>query len=94
MPDYGHAEAAGAIYVIARAFGFDDVAEAALEAQKLEIDENYGRALDEGQIGTIGVDQAVEDAVEETTPSLANACGILKFELDMHLAREAKRRAA
>ena len=94
MPDYGNAEAAGAIYVIARAFGFDAIADAAYDAQREEIDEGYGRSLDPWEIGDHGVAERIAEAMERTTPSLKGAIGELNFALAMHLAAEQKRAVA
>ncbi len=90
---YGYAEAAGAIYVIARALGFDAVADAAIDAQREEIDENFGRCLDEARLGTYRVGELIADAVAESTPSLDHAASALRYAVQQHKEAEAQRSA-
>ncbi len=89
MP-YGYAEAAGAIYVIARELGFHDVADAAFEALSEEVDENYGRALDEEKLGVNRVAFLIESAIEDSTPSVERAISALTYELQRFRAEQAK----
>lgn len=89
MSTYGNAYAAGAIAVIARLFGFDDVADAALDAQRDEIDRNYGCALDEEKLGTCGVAERLEWAISDTTPALIHAVSVLAAEVETEQRRQA-----
>jgi branched-subunit amino acid aminotransferase/4-amino-4-deoxychorismate lyase len=88
---YGNAEAAGAIYVIARALGFDGVADAAIDAQREEIDESFGRCLDETKLGTYRVAELIADAVADSTPSLEHAVKALGYAVQQHLQDQAER---
>jgi hypothetical protein len=90
---YGNAEAAGAIYVIARALGFDGVADAAIDAQREEIDENFGRALDETRLGSFRVGELIGDAVADSTPSLNHAVTALRYAVQQHQQDEVQRAA-
>jgi hypothetical protein len=90
---YGEAYAAGALEVIARAFGFDNVADAALEVRQAEIKENFAPCLDEEKLGTCGVAERIEWAMSDTVPALAHAIDCLRAELEFMQRCEADRAA-
>ena len=78
---YGEAYAAGALEVIARAFGFYNVADAALEVRQAEINDNFAPCLDEEQLGTCGVAERIEWAMSDTECALEHAVDVLRAEL-------------
>ncbi len=76
--DLTRAKVAAALYQVARVFGFDDIVDAAIEAEKAELSE-AGISEDD-----------MDDARREVACKPEHAFGVLRFEWEMALAEHRK----